>query len=202
MSHSLLAQGDSSYSEAFGLYKSGDYDKAWTIVSKKIATEDKNAQLLELAGRILTAQKKYDEAETKLLEAISLEAKRYSANFYLGENAFQQDRWDEAASYYAVHIRHHEDAANSILKSVYAYIAMGNLPKASMLALKLDINDPLHPGYYFAKAALASVKDMSVQREKLLRQARTIYGQTLFSQYQFEFLKLEKLLRSAQTEMQ
>jgi tetratricopeptide (TPR) repeat protein len=151
-----------------------------------------DARLHETKGRLLHQAGRYDEAVESYFDALKLDPKRDSCHFHLGEAAFAQQFWPEAIEFYQVHAAKTKGAPRTILKLVYCHIANGNLNEASRWLGKLDPFDDSFPGYYFGKAAFVTAMGKTEESNKLLQQARTLYGNAVSNEFEVEMLQIFK----------
>lgn len=185
---------DDPFQEAFVAYKAGQLEEALQRVDALLAGETPSARTLELKGRILHAQGRYDQAEPFYFQALEKDPTLASVHFHLGEAAFRRASWADALQYYSVHLGAQRGSRATALKLVYCFAASENLTDAGKWMQALDPSDELEPTYYFARAALALASGKPTAAEEALRQARTIYGNDTFNRYNSDFIFLQKHL--------
>jgi tetratricopeptide (TPR) repeat protein len=176
------------YQEAFVAYKSGKLDDALARTNDLLAKPPNDAALLLLKGRILIKQGKYKESQDSLFQANGLNPELHEVHYYLGESAFLQAHWGEAVQYYRVYLSKAPGQREALLKIIYCYLAAGDLANSSKLITGLDPADDQSPAYYFARAALAFATDKPAEYQEALQQARTIYGNDVYGEYEPDLL--------------
>ncbi|NJK90676.1 MAG: tetratricopeptide repeat protein [Blastochloris sp.] len=195
----LPAQELDGYQEAFVAHKSGRQEQALQLVDA-LLLKGPNPKALELKGRILHSLNNYKEAENFYFSALEQDPAMTSPHYHLGEAAFKRKAWSEAIQYYRVHINKVKESPDSRLKTVYSYLAAGNLPEAGRWITTLDPVDDFNPAYYFARAAMAFSNGKTQEYNETLQQARTIYGNEVFNSYEPDLLFLLKNLPKSESQ--
>lgn len=189
--HLLAANPADDYQETLVAFKSGKLEKALQLADAYLV-KNTDPKGLELKGRILHAQAKYNEAETFYFSALEKNPEMISPHFYLGEAAFKRRAWSESIQYFRFHLSKSKESKDSILKLIYSYLVTGNYPEAARWLTALDPVDETNPAYYFARAATAYSNQKSQEYNDVLQQARTIYGNEIFNSYEPDLLFLLK----------
>lgn len=179
-----------TYQEALIAYKSNHHQKALTLIDEVIQSDPQKAKNYELRGEILTGLGKYEDAEKALFKALSLDSELHSCHLFLGENAYRSKRWKEASRYFSVHLRSVGPDPRSLLKGVYCFVATGNLGEAAKWQGRLDPVHDTDPSYYFGRAAILLSQKKRDQYQKILGQARTLYGNKVFGLFEKDLLFL------------
>lgn len=182
--------GSRAYQEAFVSYKTGKLEQALHQVDAILAGETPPARVYELKGRILHSMGRHSDAQELLFTALEQDPTLVSVHYHLGEAAFRQGSWGESVEYFQVHLREVPGHRPSMLKIIYCLTASGNLAQATQLIGMLDPMDEFQPHYYFARAAVATVMGRSEESAGLLQQARTLYGNEMYGQFEPDFLYL------------
>jgi tetratricopeptide (TPR) repeat protein len=183
-----------AYQETFVLYKTGKSAEALESVQKILKAQPKDAKALELQGRILHALGKYDAAVESYLAALEADPGRLECHYLLGEASFAQQYWAEAIQFYGVHLQKTQ-SPRAALKLVYCFVATGDLSQAGKLVSMMDPSSSEGPEYYFAKAAMDVAIGKEDQSQAALQQARTLYGNATFIQFEPDFLFLKKSIK-------
>lgn len=192
-SHLLASSPADDYQETLVAFKSGKLEQALQLADAYLI-KNPDPKGLELKGRILHAQGKYNEAETFYFSALEKNPDMISPHFHLGEAAFKRRAWSESIQYFRYHLSKSQDSKNSILKLIYSYLVTGNYPEAARWLTALDPVDETNPAYYFARAATAYSNQKNQEYKDVLQQARTIYGNDVFNSYEPDLLFLLKNL--------
>ena len=180
------------YQEAFVAFKSGKNADALQLTNNLLNANPTDSAVLLLKGRILIKESRFKEAQDFLFMASEKNPKLDEVHFQLGEAAFGLEKWGEAVQYYRVYLSKVPGAADAVLKVIYCYLAAGDLHNSSRLITSLDPADDLHPCYYFARAALAFAANKHAEYQEALQQARTIYGNDVYGDYEPDFLFILK----------
>jgi tetratricopeptide (TPR) repeat protein len=191
------ASPQDAYQEAMILYKTGKQAEALEAVQKILKAAPKDAKALELQGRVLHAQGKYDAAVESYLAALDADPERVECHYYLGEASFAQRYWAEAIQFYGVHLQK-THAPRAGLKLVYCFVATGDLSQAGKIVTLLDPSSTESPEYYFARAALDLAMGREAEADASLLQARTLYGNATYNQFEPDFLFLRKSLKAGE----
>ncbi len=183
---------DPDYAKALSHLQTNELDQAMELVDTELKKAPESVPYLEIKGRILHRQGKYEEARERFDKALSLNPERYTIYFHLGETYFQQANWSEAFTNYRIHAESDPPAVNSRLKMIYCLSAVKNFPAALKLCSTLDPVDTYSPAYYFGRAALAHFQKKEEEYNQSLRQVQTIYGIDTFNIYMPDMLTLIK----------
>ncbi|MDD5260585.1 MAG: tetratricopeptide repeat protein [Methylacidiphilales bacterium] len=190
---------EDSYQEAFAVFKAGQLNEALQRVDALLAKTPAEARTLELKGRILLGLGKYQQAQDFFFNAIDKNPEQYSAHFYLGESAFRLEHWGEAVQYYKIYLNKVPTGKLAVLKMIYCHLASRNLTDAAKWITTLDPVDELHPYYYFARAALAYSTGKTSEYQEALQQARTIYGNDVYTELEPDLLFVLKKIKANNT---
>lgn len=179
---------------ALALFQEGKIEEAAKKIEQELAevAADKKGSLLETKGRIQLAQHKPKQALQSLNQALDANPNLIMAPFYMGEAEFQQKHWPEALSTYA-HVlseKKIKDPRDVLLKVIYCQVAVNRLSEAGQMLNKFDLFDGQHPGYYFAKAAIARATGKAEGAQAMLSQVQTLYGLPVFNRYQADYFSL------------
>jgi len=193
---------NSYYQEAFVALKSGKIDEALERVDALLVKTPAEPRTLELKGRILIAKNRPAEAMEFLFQAVEKKPDLYSVHYYLGDAAFKLGHWAEASQYYQIFLSKVPDGKQGVLKLIYCYLCSRNLPGAAKWITALDPVDELHPYYYFARAALAFATQKPREYQEALQQARTIYGNDVYSEFEPDLQYTLKTIKNNSAELE
>jgi len=147
---------DGQLQNALVAYKRGDHQAALALLQAVLAKEPKNAKAKLLEGRVYAAQKKYEEATNAILTAIEDDpAAVPRAQLYLGEALLAQHKVLEARGAFAAQLKTEPKNKDALMLYAMCEAKLKNLQQARDAALQLDQMDAIHPGYFFANAAIA-----------------------------------------------
>ena len=189
---------EDSYQAAFAVFKAGRLDEALQRVDALLIKSPAEARTLELKGRVFLAQGKYKEAQDFFFNAVDKSPDLHTCHYFLGEAAFGQTHWGEAVQYYKIYLSKVPAGKQAVLKMIYCFLATRNLTDAAKWITTLDPVDELHPYYYFARAALASATGKPGESQEVLQQARTIYGNDVYRDYEPDLLVILKIINTDQ----
>ncbi len=189
--------GLTPYQEAFVACQSGKFAAALAGADAALAKQPDDAAWLLLKGRALIKLGKFKEAQDALFHASDRQPDLPEVHYYLGESSFRQGRWGEAAAYYRIFLGQVPDSRETLLKIIYCHLAAGDLAGAARLTTGLDPADEQSPAYYFARAALAFTANRTADYRQPLQQARTIYGNDMFSEFEPDLLFVLKKISPA-----
>src|SRR5712692_3676331 len=97
----LLAQTERLLEQAEGAFREGDLDRAQTMAGQVLAKNPGSVQAHMILG-VIAAQRRQWEAATKHFGAvIRLAPSGPNGYFYLGQAHLYQQKWEEAAGYFA-----------------------------------------------------------------------------------------------------
>jgi tetratricopeptide (TPR) repeat protein len=179
----IAQEPSENYRAAFLAYKTADYAGALIAIEKAIKEQPQSGRPLLLRGRIATAQGQFKVAESDLRTALKLDHTSNKGYLYLGDLFFTQRLFEKARLEYLTFLRLEPENLDVTLKLVLSSVGAGALTEAKKLISTLDPFDEKHPAFYFASAALAQKENRAAEAEKLLAQARTLYGVSLCSFY-------------------
>lgn len=145
-----------------------------------------------LQGQLQAAQKDYDAAKESFTRALQLDPDEKAVYFDLGEIAFTQKDWLNASVAYSQFIASRREVRDAQLKLVYCKIALDEIGHAKRLLNEFDVFDEKHPGYYFAKSAIARAQGNQEEAKNLLDQVQTIYGITTLYRYQGDYYAISQ----------
>jgi len=192
----LSAIDDPDYSTALSHLQTGEWDQSLRTIEASLESTPDPAKFLELKGRVLTAQEKYEDAIATLRSALEKNPQRFTVHSHLGEAYFRQGDWTNAFANFRIHAESDPPAVESRLKMIYCLCAVENYAAAHKLGSTLDPVDTYSPVYYFGRAAIAHFNNHMDDYENALRQVRTIYGNDTFNTYMPDLLFLMKTVKS------
>jgi tetratricopeptide (TPR) repeat protein len=171
-------------------FNHGDWPGAKSAVeaAQKIKPEEPRAKLL--LGRIALEQGDFATAEKEIKAVTVSEHPPELAYEFLGDVYFRKKDYLQSRDAYATFLGQKPKNEDGVLKLIYSELGAGNVMTASEELLKLDPYNDVHPGYYFAKAAIAQASGKAAQAEKHLQMARTMYGNKTFADYMKTYLEL------------
>ncbi len=182
----------SPYHLALTDYKTGNLPQALTEIEAAEAQKPADPFRTEmLKARILSELGRFDEAK-KILNGLTGATPAYeqARQLALGDLALRARHFDEASKIYDAVLAATPDDSDVILKDVYARVSTGDLLNAGKLASELKPLDPIHPGYYFAQAAIHRATNQGAQAEQDIATVRTIYGITVANRYLKTYLQV------------
>lgn len=192
----ITADAESTPSEqlwqnAFVAYKNGDYQAAQVKLKKLLEENPKDAKAKLLQGRVLMARRQYDEAVEAILTAIEEDpAAVPRAQLYLGETLLAQHKVMEARGAFAAQLKTEPKNKDALLLYAMCEAELRNLQEARDAALQLDQMDAIHPGHYFANAAIAQATGKTEKATENLDAARTTYGSNTWARYMKYYLQV------------
>ncbi len=176
---------------AFVAYKNGDDKAALTLVQAVLAKEPKNAKAKLLEGRVYASQQKYQEATEAMLTAIEEDpAAVPRAQLYLGEALLAQRKVLEARGAFEAQLKTEPENKDALLLYAMCQAKLKYLQEARDAALKLDQMDAIHPGYFFATAAIARASGKPEKATEAIDSAQTNYGSKIWAQYMKYYLQV------------
>jgi tetratricopeptide (TPR) repeat protein len=187
MPHMVLA----SYSEAFSYFYAGEWKQASKEVEQVLKNKPSDIQALELKGRILLAEKKNPDAIKVFLQVLEIDPKSYSTQYYLGDAAFAEREWGDAMNAYLSASQGLKDPRDALLKYIYCKVATKDFTTAEKLATNFDPIDRDHPGYYFARAAIARALKKQTDVLANLQRAQTLYGIRTYNTFMNDYLWIQ-----------
>ena len=176
------------YQNALVAYKSGDFVVARTaaLESGKLKPEDPHSFVL--LGKIALAQKNYAEAEKILAPWIQKEPDLAILMIPWGDVLVFTGRSGKALEFYDKASVQEGRKLDALLRKVYALLKNKELGEAERLASGMDGFNDKTPVYYFAKAAVLEVSGKKQEAEVVLKNSRTLYGESVYLEYYRDYL--------------
>lgn len=196
---SVAAQADDRVADALSLLLSGQPQEASKKIDAVLADDPKSVEAQELKGRILIALGKYQEGADLLFKILEKNPKRTDLYQYIGDAAFRERAWPDALEAYSRFMKDTKEGRDAYLKVLYCKVAMQDLSEVGRLVSSFDPLDPMHPGYYFGRAALAAALKKPKEEDEFLKKAKTLYGLSTFNRYQVDYLFLIKSISTPET---
>jgi tetratricopeptide (TPR) repeat protein len=188
----VAAEGnfEETYRSALIAFKNEKWEEAQTqaLAAEKLKPEDAKPTLLR--ARLAQAQKQWKEAEKLASEAIKKDGHYPPVQFYTGEIYFGQRKWSEAQVFFHEALQLRPNDPDIILKLVYCNLGTKDSGAATTRLTKLDAFHASHPGYYFAKAAIARSAGRLEESDKIIQNARTLYGNLTLNDFMKDYLFL------------
>jgi predicted Zn-dependent protease len=179
----------SPYHQALVAYKTGHYADARTAIDAAEKSKPGDVATEVLKARILTEQGDYAAGE-KLLRPYLTSGNALDVQLALGDLLLRKHSAARATKYYMMALQTKPNDPDIILKLIYAEVNASNLVDAEKNASLLKPQDPDHPSYYFAEAALAEATGKTDQADQDIEQSRTIYGITVTNRYLKTYLQV------------
>ena len=184
------------YQTALTDYKNGKYVDARTAIEEADKEKPNDPTTIILKARILTELRDFADAKTSL-EGLTSSSTPLPAEVEKGRllalaDLFLRKRdFDNATKYYQDLLTGNPNDPDLLLKIVYTRVGAGDLVTAAKFASSLKPLDPVHPNYYFAKAAISEGTSGSDQSNgEDIETARTIYGVTVTNRYLKTYLQV------------
>jgi len=187
------ADDTSPYHVALLNYKSGKFDDALTAIDEaEKSGPTVPVELLKV--RILTEQENFDPAAKILadLQGRTDPSPAYAEALTLttGDFNLRRRHFDDAAKSYLALLDAKPDDSDVILKLIYTRVSVGDFVRAGKYLSQLKPLDPIHPGYYFAQAAIEQANGDRAKAEQDIETVRTIYGITVTNRYLKTYLQV------------
>jgi tetratricopeptide (TPR) repeat protein len=179
-----------TYRTAFIAYKNGQWEEAKTQLAKAEQINAKDPKVAMLKGRIALEEGDFTTAEKLISQALPSDGSADPGYQYLGDVYLRSRNYQKARDAYQNFLRAKPRDPDGMLKIVYADVARNKLAEANQQAGQLDAFSDLHPGYYFAKSAIARASNKNDEAEKILQKARTLYGNQIFAEYLKNYLHI------------
>lgn len=177
-----------SYRAALIAYKNGDYKTARAAAQEAQKLKANDAKLKLLEGRIALELGEFQNAEKLIKEGIAADPDYPLSYQYMGDVYLREHQYMSAIDSYQEFLRHKPKDPDGLLKLVYCHIGRKDLSAAGQTLLQLDQFNDIHPGYYFAKAAIATATGKPVEAEKNFQTVRTMYGNDTFALFMKTYL--------------
>lgn len=179
-----------TYRKALVAFKEDDLATAQAAAEEAQKLKPDDSKPVLLLGRIATAKKDYATAE-KLIQSVITQNPRNSISFrYLGELYFAQHDFYKAEHTFSDWLKADPKNPDALLWCAYAEVGRDDLAAAGAYTVQMDPFHPSHPGFYYAKAAIARKAGKPADAEKNLQAARTIYGNATAAEFMKDYLLL------------
>jgi tetratricopeptide (TPR) repeat protein len=176
------------YQNAVVAYKSGDYSAAKTAATQALKFGGEDIRPALLLGKIALAEKNYPESE-KILQPLIQKNPDHPALFIpYGDLLFFTGKPAKAIEFYDKASHLDAQKSDALLRKVYAFLKNQEHGEAERLTASLDGLNDKTPVYYFAKAAVLDAGGKKPESEMVLKNARTLYGETVYLERYREFL--------------
>jgi cytochrome c-type biogenesis protein CcmH/NrfG len=179
-----------AYRQALIAFNQADFEAAVKHARAAGALKPTDPKPVLLQGRILMEKNDLAAAIKQIEAAVAVDAQYASSHRYLAEALFRQKDFSKAVMSLQEFLRLSPKDPDGILLLVYCQTGQKDLAAAGNAAAKLDPFDANHPGFYFAKAAMARSLGKSAEAEKHLQNARVLYGNTTYAEYARDYLRL------------
>lgn len=176
--------------DAITAFKSGDYAKAAASALVAEKEEPKEGKATLLRGRIALAEKKWDEAEKFFQAAQTKSPDNPLVGFYRGDLALLRGEFARALAAYDEFLEKKPKDPDGRLRRIYGLIRQGQLEVAAREAVSLDGFSDKHPGFYFARAAVAEKQGKREDAKRFLHNAQTLYGDAVYLTFYRDYLLL------------
>ncbi|MES2310211.1 MAG: tetratricopeptide repeat protein [Verrucomicrobiota bacterium] len=176
------------YQNAVVAYKSGDYPAAKTaaLEAGKRGGEDLRPSLL--LGKIALAQKNYREAESLIAPLIQKNPDNPMLWMPWGDTLVFLGKPGKAINFYEKASHVDAQKPDALLRKVYAFLKNQERGEAERITAAMDGFNDKTPVYYFAKAAVLDASGKKPEADVVLKNARTLYGETVYLDYYREYL--------------
>ncbi len=176
------------YQNALVAYKSGDFVVARTsaLEAGKLKAEDPHPFVL--LAKIALAQKNYGEAEKILTPWIQKEPDLEIIWIPWGDVLVFTGRPSKALEFYEKAAYQEGNRSDALLRKVYAFLKNKERGEAERVAATFDGFNDKTPVYYFAKAAVLEGAGKKGEAEGVLKNARTLYGESVYLEYYRDYL--------------
>jgi tetratricopeptide (TPR) repeat protein len=164
-----------------------DFPKAHASAQKALGLYPGDPYVLVLCGRVALAERKFDQAEVWLTQALHRKTGYLLAHRFLGDAYLGRKSLEKACRHYREYLRGAEGDPAVLVKLYYCELLRGNLGSVDRIGSQLDAFDQTEPAYYFAKAARAKIEGKESEAEHWLEQARVLYGEEQFARYLEDF---------------
>ena len=139
MAHQRSPQNQQTLNKSLSLFQSGRADKAEKLARSVLATEPRNAELLQFVAMLCQSQDKFADAVALCTKAVAIDANSAGAQYNLGTALMKQGRNAQAVA--------------SLEKSLA--LAPGNYDALNNLAVALTAADRACEAEQAAKRAIA-----------------------------------------------
>ena len=179
---------ESIYDRAFREFDAEHYDEALKALDEIDARQPNLAESLNLRGVVLMRQGKFDQAETALRKAISLEPRFWNASFNLAEIPFLKKDWVEARNRFTGLIAGQSEGmqpeTNQLIqyKILLTFVRQGKEKTVDWMLNKFEEAKD-SPALYYSNAALAFQRGNEKEAKEWLDAARKQYSESLNKLY-------------------
>lgn len=176
------------YQNALVAYKSGDFAAARIAALEAGKLKANDSHTFVLLGKIALAQKNYAEAEKVLAPWIQKEPDLAILMIPWGDVLVFTGKPEKALEFYDKASTQEGKKPDALLRKVYALLKNKELGEAERLAAGMDGFNDKTPVYYFAKAAVLEVSGKKQESEIVLKNSRTLYGESVYLEYYRDYL--------------
>jgi tetratricopeptide (TPR) repeat protein len=178
-----------AYRQALIAFKQEDFEAAAKHAQAAGALKPSDPKPALLQGRVLMEKNDLAAAVKQIEAAIAVDPQYPSSHRFLGEALFRQKDFPKAVLALQEFLRLSPKDADGILLLAYCQTGRNDFAAAGTAAAKLDPFDASHPGFYFAKAAMARSLGKPAEAEKHLQNARVLYGNATYAEYARDYLR-------------
>ena len=182
------SQLESMYDKGFQAFDNGKYDEALAVLDAIDARQPDLAESLNLRSAVYMRQGKYDEAETTLRKALSIEAKFWNASYNLAEIPFLRKDWAEARNRFEALLAEEPEGSQSQTSQLIQYkilltfVLQGKENTVDWMLNRFELAKD-SPALYYSNAAIAFRNGNEKEAKEWLAAAKKKYPAPLNKLY-------------------